>query len=92
MKIDIDHLCKLSRLSIDEDKKELFANQMSDIVDMVAKIPAIEDEISFLDEKNPMELREDVINTSLTREAVLANAPDKQAGCIVVPKIIESED
>ena len=92
MKIDIDHLCKLSRLSIDEDKRELFANQMSDIVDMVAKLPPIEDEISFLDENNPMELRHDEIRPSLQRDEILAIAPDRQAGCIVVPKIIESED
>ena len=92
MKIDIDHLCKLSRLSIDEDKKEAFAQQMSSIVDMVANLPAIDDELSFLDESHPMELREDVIRPSLKREEILAIAPDKQAGCIVVPKIIESED
>lgn len=92
MKIDIDHLCKLSRLSIAEEKRELFANQMSDIVEMAAKLPPMKDEISFLDEKNPMELREDVIRPSLQRDVLLSIAPDTQAGCVVVPKIIERED
>lgn len=34
-------------------------------------------------------LRDDVARPSLTREEVLANAPEARDGCIVVPRIVE---
>lgn len=89
MKIDIEHLCKLSRLSIAEEKKETFTKQMENIIEMVATLPPIDSDTSVIDEKHPMELREDVIKPSSPREDILSIAPDTQAGCIVVPKVME---
>ena len=89
MKIDLDHLCKLARLEIADEKREIFTHQMEDIIEMVAKLPMVDKDSSVLDEKNPMRLRIDEIHPSSPREDILGIAPDTQAGCIVVPKIME---
>ncbi len=89
MKIDIQHIAKLSRLSIEEDKAEKFQREMENIVTMVEKLPAVEDQTLAVDPADRMELRKDEIRPSLRREVVLANAPQSAAGCIVVPKTVE---
>lgn len=89
MNIDIQHIAKLSRLSIEEDKLEKFQREMENIVAMVEKLPAVENQTLAVDPADRMELRKDEIRPSLRRELVLANAPQSAAGCIVVPKTVE---
>ena len=69
MQIDIQHIAKLSRLSIEKEKVEKFQKEM--------------------DPSNPMQLRQDEIRPSLKRDQLLQNAPQTQAGCVVVPKVVE---
>ena len=59
MKIDIAHIAKLSRLQISPDKLEKFETDMAAIVDMVDRLPDVEDELT-LEAEHPMKLREDV--------------------------------
>lgn len=89
MNIDIRHIAKLSRLSIEEEKLEKFQREMENIVAMVEKLPAVENQTLAVDPADRMELRKDEIRPSLRREMVLANAPQSTAGCIVVPKTVE---
>lgn len=89
MNIDIQHIAKLSRLSIEEDKLEKFQREMENIVAMVEKLPAVENRTLAVDPADRMELRKDEVRPSLRRELVLANAPQSAAGCIVVPKTVE---
>ena len=86
MNIDIRHIAKLARLTIEEDRMEKFEKDMADIVAMVEKLPAVENQSLALDPADRMELRRDEIKPSLRREAVLQNAPKTAGGCIVVPK------
>ena len=89
MNIDIKHVAKLSRLHIDDDKLEEFEKQMQNIVNMVEKMPDIEDEL-VLDASNPMILRKDkAVTDKFTRQELMANAPQVKAGCLVVPKTVE---
>ncbi len=89
MNIDIKHIAKLSRLRIEDSELEKFEKEMQNIVDMVEKLPDIDDEL-ILDAANPMRLREDVaVNDKFTRNELLKNAPHVQAGCLVVPKTVE---
>ncbi|MBQ9374795.1 MAG: Asp-tRNA(Asn)/Glu-tRNA(Gln) amidotransferase subunit GatC [Ruminococcus sp.] len=89
MNIDIKHIAKLSRLRIEDDKIQEFETQMQNIVNMVEKLPDIEDEL-VLDEDNPMILREDVaVTDKYTRQELMSNAPQVKAGCLVVPKTVE---
>lgn len=89
MNIDIQHIAKLSRLSIEEDKLPKFQRDMENIVAMVEKLPAVENQTLAVDPNHRMELRKDEIRPSLRREVVLQNAPKSAAGCIVVPKTVE---
>lgn len=89
MEIDIKHIAKLARLRIEEDQFDKFKKEMQNIVDMVEKLPDVNDEL-VLDESNPMRLREDVaVTNKFTREELMKNAPKVQAGCLVVPKTVE---
>ncbi len=89
MNIDIKHIAKLSRLRIEDDKIEKFEKDMQSIVNMVEQLPDIDDTLT-LDVNNAMKLREDVeVTDKYTREQLLKNAPQVQAGCLVVPKIVD---
>ncbi len=89
MKIDIAHIAKLSRLQIQPEKMEKFEKDMSAIVDMVDRLPDMTDTLT-LDAENPMHLREDVaVAHKFRRDELLANAPEVQSGCLVVPKTVE---
>ena len=89
MKIDIRHIAKLSKLSIPEDQIERFEGEMQAILSMVEHLPEIEGSAIAVDTTNTMELREDVVIPSASREDMLMNAPQVAAGCIVMPKVVE---
>ncbi|MDE7193057.1 MAG: Asp-tRNA(Asn)/Glu-tRNA(Gln) amidotransferase subunit GatC [Oscillospiraceae bacterium] len=90
MSIDVKHLAKLARLRIEEDKLAKFEKDMESIVAMVEQLPALDGDASGLDPDHPMKLREDIEGTEkLSRKELLANAPQMQAGCVVVPKTVE---
>lgn len=89
MKIDIKHIAKLSRLRIEDDKLEKFEKDMESIVNMVDKLPDVEGTLD-LNPKDIMTLREDkAVTDKFKREELLKNAPEVQAGCLVVPKTVE---
>lgn len=89
MEIDIKHIAKLSRLRIEDEKLEKFERDMQNIVDMVNKLPDINEEL-VLDASNPLKLRSDVaVTDKFSRDELLRNAPKVQAGCLVVPKTVE---
>ncbi len=88
MKIDIKHIAKLSCLHVDEDKIEQLEKQMSDMITMVEHLPELSQGDLSLSVENKMELRKDEIKPSYSRDSMLSNAPQKQAGCIVVPKVV----
>ncbi|WP_294407372.1 Asp-tRNA(Asn)/Glu-tRNA(Gln) amidotransferase subunit GatC [uncultured Ruminococcus sp.] len=89
MNIDIKHIAKLARLRIEDDQLEKFESEMQGIVNMVEKLPDINDEL-VLDASNPMKLRKDeVADKKFTRQELMQNAPKVKAGCLVVPKTVE---
>lgn len=89
MKIDIKHIAKLSRLRIEDDKLEKFEKDMESIVNMVDRLPDVEGALD-LNPKDTMTLREDkAVTDKFKREELLKNAPEVQAGCLVVPKTVE---
>lgn len=89
MNIDIKRIAKLSRLKIDESEIARYEKEMSDIIDMVEQLPAIEDDL-LLDTSNVMKLRKDELsNNKISRDEILKNAPKVVAGCVVVPKTVD---
>jgi aspartyl-tRNA(Asn)/glutamyl-tRNA(Gln) amidotransferase subunit C len=89
MQIDINRIAKLARLVMDEQQAQKFSRQMNDILTMVDNLPELEGGAIGLDPENPMRLRADTTQPSTRREDILRNAPQVEAGCIVVPRVIE---
>lgn len=90
MAIDVQHLAKLARLRIEDDKLAKFEKDMESIVTMVEQLPDVSGDAWNLDPNHPMKLREDTEGTDkLPRAELLSNAPQMQAGCVVVPKTVE---
>ncbi|MBQ8824159.1 MAG: Asp-tRNA(Asn)/Glu-tRNA(Gln) amidotransferase subunit GatC [Ruminococcus sp.] len=89
MKIDIQHIAKLSCLHLTDEQAEKFEKDMESIVTMVNCLPDVQDELT-LDVENAMRLREDIAEEhKFKREEILSNAPQVQSGCLVVPKTVE---
>jgi aspartyl-tRNA(Asn)/glutamyl-tRNA(Gln) amidotransferase subunit C len=92
MKISIEHLSRLARLSLSEGERERFGDQLDGILNYM-------ETLNELDTKNiePTShvisiyniMREDVPAPPLDREDALMNAPDRADRFYRVPKIIE---
>jgi aspartyl-tRNA(Asn)/glutamyl-tRNA(Gln) amidotransferase subunit C len=92
MKISIEHLARLARLSVSDNEKILFANQIDSILNYMDKLNEldtgkVEPTSHVISLSNVV--REDLLNDSLDREDALMNAPDKTDKFYRVPKIIE---
>lgn len=89
MKINVSHIAKLSRLTFSEQEMKKFDKDMSGIIEMVEKLPEMNEISSLIDVENKMELRTDEAQKLFKRDDLLKNAPQVEAGCVVVPKVIE---
>ncbi len=89
MNIDIKHLANLSRLTFSPEEEAKFEKEMVNIVALVEKLPDLDASGPLIDPHNPMQLRSDEVVNEANRGELLQNAPEVQAGCIVVPKVIE---
>ncbi|MFV0413487.1 MAG: Asp-tRNA(Asn)/Glu-tRNA(Gln) amidotransferase subunit GatC [Oscillospiraceae bacterium] len=89
MEIDVKHIAKLARLTIEAEKVESFTAEMAAIVKMVENLPELAGAGSLLEPNNTMQLREDVVAPSDSREEILANAPEKADGCFLVPRTVD---
>src|SRR5690348_13985108 len=82
----------LSRLAFTDEQADAFATQLSRILEHVEKLGELNtDGVEPSPHALPLTnvLREDERRPSLPREAVLANAPEQEAGCFKVPPIIQ---
>jgi aspartyl-tRNA(Asn)/glutamyl-tRNA(Gln) amidotransferase subunit C len=86
------HTSRLARLGLAETEKlELFARQMEQIVkymDILKSADTTGAEPLFSPMRRTAPLREDVAHSLYTRDEELANAPEKDAGFFLVPKIL----
>jgi len=92
MKISIEHIAKLARLSLSDREKDLFGGQLDSILRYMDTLNELETKdvgptSHVLDIRNVT--RDDVTAPSLDREDALSNAPDKTEKFYRVPKIIE---
>jgi len=91
-KIDLDHLCRLARLSLSDEEKGKLGPQLEQIVGYVEQLAEVDVEgVEPMYHALPMEnrLREDVATAPSIRKEFLKNAPASRNGQIVVPKVIE---
>ena len=86
---------RLSSLKIDEASREKLKKQLSDIIDFVNKLQAIDTSgyserysVTFEEQY----LRDDNPEECLSRDEVLSQAPESEDGFFKVPPVIEGEE
>ena len=88
---DVEKIAKLAKLDLSSQEKLKLADQMAEIVRYVEKLNELDTEniaptSHVLDLKNVF--REDKVQTWLTQDEALLNAPAKNKGFFSVPKVI----
>ena len=90
---EVEHIAELARLSLTEQEKNLFQDQLSAILDYAAVLQrvdtsAVPPTATVLALRNVM--RDDAVEPSLPTEDVLANAPEAIDGYFRVKAILEA--
>lgn len=88
----VDHIAHLSRLKFDGQAKEEMRGDMEKIINFMDKLNEVDTEnveplIFMSTEIN--NLREDIVETSLSHDEVLKNAPKKDSDYFRIPKVLE---
>jgi aspartyl-tRNA(Asn)/glutamyl-tRNA(Gln) amidotransferase subunit C len=89
---EVRHISKLSRLSLSEEEAELYATQLSNVIDYVEQLNGLDtSSINPTSHVIPLDnvMADDVLRLSLSRGEALRNAPDATEKFYRVPKIIE---
>jgi len=94
MKISSEEVAKvarLARLDLSQDKMDLYAAQLGDILGYMDKLSeldtaSVEPMYSPVDQVSVM--REDVVKKDYAREDILKNAPETDGAFFIVPRIV----
>ena len=90
----VDRVARLARLELSDEEREQFARQLGDILEYCTTLNRLDTEgveptSHVLTLTNVF--RDDVPGEPLSRDAVLAAAPDHENGFFKVPPVIETE-
>ena len=88
----VEHAARLARLQLGEAELEQMRGQLSSIltfVDMLARLDTAEVEPTSHAVPLVNVMRDDAVEPSFPREAMLANAPDPDGDFFRVPRILE---
>jgi aspartyl-tRNA(Asn)/glutamyl-tRNA(Gln) amidotransferase subunit C len=88
---EVLHVANLARLSLAPEEIELFTRQLNDILAYVEKLQELDTTgVDPLAHVIPVfnVFREDVVSQGLDRDTALNNAPAREEGVFVVPRII----
>ncbi len=89
---DIEYVAKLARLYVSDEQKAKLTKDMSAIIEFADTLSKIDTEgVEPAAHAIPVQnvFREDTVQDSYNRDEILKNAPEKEAGCFSVPKIVE---
>jgi aspartyl-tRNA(Asn)/glutamyl-tRNA(Gln) amidotransferase subunit C len=93
VQIDIDHVARLARLELTEDERSRMRTQLAVILDHAAKVGEVAaDDVPPTASAIPAAnvYREDEPEPSLTHDAAMHSAPDREDERFRVPKIAET--
>ena len=88
---EVLHVAELARLSLRPEEVELFTRQLNEILAYVQKLEELDTTgVAPLAHVIPLvnAFREDVVRECLPLEAVLKNAPAREDGSFLVPRVI----
>lgn len=88
---EVKHIAKLAHLELSDAQLALYREQLSDILEHIAKLNELDTEkispmANAVEGTSP--LRADEIRPSLPNEKLLQNAPDKADGQFKVPAVL----
>ena len=91
-KSDIEHLCNLSKLNLDDEEQSVFLSQMQSILDMIEELQEVNTgDIEPM--AHPLQmtqrLRQDEVTEFNNREKYQKNTGFAEDGFYKVPKVIE---
>ena len=91
-RIEVEHIAELAKLSLTDEEKERFREQLSAILKYAEILQRLDTEVipptaTVLPLRNVMVA--DEVRPSFPREDILANAPDAENGCFRVRAILE---
>ena len=89
---EVEHVAELARIYMSDEEKKALETELSAIIEFADKLSeadttGIEPAAHAIQIQNVF--RKDVVVPSYKREELIENAPDKQAGCFAVPRIVE---
>ncbi|MBN1811501.1 MAG: Asp-tRNA(Asn)/Glu-tRNA(Gln) amidotransferase subunit GatC [Anaerolineae bacterium] len=89
---DVEHIAELARLTLSDEEKTLYQEQLSVILEYFETLERLDTEaISPTATVLPLRsvMREDEPRPSTPREDILANAPAAEDGCFEVPAVLD---
>ena len=91
---EVAHLAKLARLAVTDEELDVFAGQLDQILDAVAKVGEVADQdIPPTSHAVPLTnvFRADEVRPSLSQQQALSGAPAAEEGRFRVPRILGEE-
>ena len=88
---DVRHIAALTRLGLTDDEVDMMRDQLSSILKVFESLQQVDtDGVEPTDHTTEVRtvMREDEAHESLTREQILDNAPDSEAGYVRVRPIL----
>ncbi len=89
---EVEYVAKLARLYVSDEEKAKLTKDMSAIIEFADTLSKINTEgVAPAAHSIPVQnvFREDTVKDSYKRDDILKNAPEKEAGCFSVPKVVE---
>jgi len=89
---EVDRVASLSMLKLDDEKRRMLQENLSEILEHAERLNeldtgGVEPTTYILKQQNVF--REDKNVETWDREQMIKNAPEKEEGCFVVPKVVE---
>jgi len=89
---EVEHVANLARLSLNEEEKKRYGEQLSAILEHADQLEAVDvSEVEPTSHVLPLVnvLRDDEVDAMLSNEEALKNAPDSDEGQFRVPAVME---
>lgn len=88
----VRRIAHLARLKLTPEEEEKLAGDLAQILEFVKQLDELDTEgAEPFTSPEPTPMREDEPGVSLEREKALMNAPEREGGFFVVPRIVEVE-
>lgn len=88
----IKYLETLARITLNKEEEKKVGSEIQDILTYIDMLNELDtDGVEAMSHCFPVTnvMRDDVVEESMTPDEVVANAPESQDGCFVVPKTVE---